>query len=107
PPRPVLELVEGENSLYTGYARPGAARKASGHAIRRESPWSVDTSSTSAWCCVREHRDGGTRHRGQTSHRRRLNQRAEGKRGGRFSRIAVAPSRTSPSMKVSISNAID
>lgn len=34
-------------------------------------------------------------------------QRAEGKRGGRFSRIAAAPSRTSASMNVSISSAMD
>jgi len=34
-------------------------------------------------------------------------QRAEGKRGGRFSRIAAAPSRTSWSMNVSISSAMD
>ncbi|HET8532731.1 MAG TPA: uroporphyrinogen-III C-methyltransferase [Methylomirabilota bacterium] len=34
-------------------------------------------------------------------------QRAEGNRGGRFSRIAAAPSRTSSSMNVSISSAMD
>ena len=38
---------------------------------------------------------------------RALSQRPEGNAGGRFSRMAARPSRTSSSMKVSISSAID